>query len=399
MNVLMVLSLGFDRPGPSLHLLFAVMRGLTARGDRLHIIQKLSGGDAEGIPADILGTGLVTTVGIEMPMVGKNNFIGRYAQSLAYARRAAKAMAGRYDLVYIHSCQTLAPLVRAARRRCPGAKVLVNVQDIFPLNAAAIGVMKKGGLPYRLFAGAQAWAYRRADGIITLSRDMQEALTGEGGRAIEVIPPWTYADDLRAVPEEENAFLREHPELTGLFRVVYAGNIGQMQNVEIVLDAAEHLRERVDICFVVVGGGARAETLRQKAEDMGLSNVRFYPMQSAERAVDVYSMAHVNLITLAPGVTRTAFPSKTAICCAVARPILTAVDPGSHYAAMIHGIPGCRSVPAGDARAFAEAVTDLAARQRDLCPGARDLYARELGMRDGVARHLAFFDKLKGDTP
>ena len=43
MNVLMVLSLGFDRPGPSLHLLSAVMRGLAARGDRVHVIQKLSG--------------------------------------------------------------------------------------------------------------------------------------------------------------------------------------------------------------------------------------------------------------------------------------------------------------------------------------------------------------------
>lgn len=398
MNVLMVLSLGFDRPGPSLHLLSAVMRGLAARGDRVHVIQKLSGGDGPGIPPDVLDTGLVTTVGIDMPVVGKNNFVGRYAQSLAYVRRAAKAMAGRYDLVYIHSCQTLAPLVRAARRRCPGAKVLVNVQDIFPLNAAAIGVMKKDGLPYRLFAGAQARAYRRADGIITLSRDMQEVLAGEGGRAIEVIPPWTYDDDLRAVPEAENRFLREHPELMGFFRVVYAGNIGQMQNVDIVLEAAGHLREREDICFVIVGGGARAEKLRQKAEDMGLPNVRFYPMQNADRAVEVYSMAHVNLITLAPGVTRTAFPSKTAICCAVARPILAAVDPGSHYASMIRGIPGTRSVPAGDARAFAEAVTDLEAKKRDFCPEARELYARELGMKNGVARHLAFFDQLKGDT-
>ena len=176
-----------------------------------------------------------------MPVVGKNNFVGRYAQSLAYVRRAAKAMAGRYDLVYIHSCQTLAPLVRAARRRCPGAKVLVNVQDIFPLNAAAIGVMKKDGLPYRLFAGAQARAYRRADGIITLSRDMQEVLAGEGGRAIEVIPPWTYDDDLRAVPEANRSF--GYPELTGLFRVVYAEHRPNAKCGD-RLEAAGHLRER-----------------------------------------------------------------------------------------------------------------------------------------------------------
>ena len=117
-------------------------------------------------------------------------------------------------------------------------------------------------------------------------------------------------------------------------------------------------------------------------------------MQNADRAVEVYSMAHVNLITLAPGVTRTAFPSKTAICCAVARPILAAVDPGSHYASMIRGIPGTRSVPAGDARAFAEAVTDLEAKKGSVPRGPTRMPGNWACGRRGPAPCL--FDKLKG---
>ena len=73
-------------------------------------------------------------------------------------------------------------------------------------------------------------------------------------------------------------------------------------------------------------------------------------MQPSEMAVHVYSMAHVNLITLAKGVTATAFPSKTAICCAVGRPILAAVDPASQYGAMIGRLEGCGVVPPGTGR-------------------------------------------------
>lgn len=135
------------------------------------------------------------------------------------------------------------------------------------------------------------------------------------------------------------------------FRVVYAGNVGQMQNVDVLLEAARQLGGEERILLMVVGGGVRAEALKERARDV--PNLRFYPMQPSEMAAHVYSMAHVNLITLAKGVTATAFPSKTAICCAVGRPILAAVDPDSQYGAMIGRLEGCRVVPPGDGAALA----------------------------------------------
>ena len=397
MNMLFVLSLGFDRPGPSVHLLTDLMEALAKRGHTITVLQQNTGGPGEELPPVLRNTGRVRARTIPMAAAAKDNFAARYLARRRYARLAGRRMEGKFDLVYIHSCQNLNDFVRLARRRCPGAKVVVNVQDIFPQNAAAIGLMGPGNPLYRFFYGAQARAYRGADAIITLSPDMKRTLiqAGAAGNKVAVIPPWTYSDAIGPVPQEENAFLERYPEVRDYFRVVYAGNVGQMQNVDVLLEAARQLGGEERILLMVVGGGVRAGALEERAQDV--PNLRFYPMQPSEMAAHVYSMAHVNLITLAKGVTATAFPSKTAICCAVGRPILAAVDPDSQYGAMIGRLEGCGVVPPGDGAALAGWVRRACRPgQPALCPDAQALYHKKLSRAGGLAAHIRLLEGLGG---
>lgn len=397
MNLLFVLSLGFDRPGPSIHLLTALMDALAQRGHTLTVVQQNTGGPGPDLPEELAAGGRIAARTLFMPAPRKQSFAARYLNRRSYARAAARQMAGAYDLVYIHSCQNLNDFVRAARRRCPGAKIVLNVQDIFPQNAAAIRLMGTGSPLYRLLYDAQARAYQGADAIITLSPDMEDTLIRSGADKdkVCVIPPWTYSDHIAPVPTPSNAFLEKYPEARGFFRVVYAGNVGQMQNVEIVLEAARLLADEPGVLFMVVGGGARADSLKERAR--GLANLRFYPMQPPQMAPQVYAMADINLITLAPGVTATAFPSKTAICCAVGRPILAAVDRDSHYFRMIDGLDGCRCVPAGDAGALAQAVRECYLAGSDTSQGALALYRGPLSRQSGIEAHIRLFEQLSGE--
>ena len=396
MKLLFVLSLGFDRPGPSIHLLTALLSALARRGHTLTVVQHNTGGPGPELPKELADAGVAART-IFLPAPRKDNFALRYLNRKKYARAAAHQMAGAYDLIYIHSCQNLNDFVRAARKRCPGAKLVLNVQDVFPQNAAAIRLMGTGSPLYRLLYAAQARAYRGADGIITLSPDMRDTLirSGAAGDKVRVIPPWTYSDDIAPIPPQSNAFLHQYPDALSLFRVVYAGNVGQMQNVEIVLEAARLLAGEPGVLFMVVGGGARAQALKEQAR--GLANLRFYPMQPPELAPHVYAMADINLITLAPGVTATAFPSKTAICCAVARPIVAAVDRDSHYFKLIDGLDNCRAVPAGDARALAEAIRARYRAGTSVSQGARALYRGQLSRQAGIEAHIDLFEQWSGE--
>ena len=278
MNMLFVLSLGFDRPGPSVHLLTDLMEALAKAGPYHHgASAKIPAGRGRNCPLSCAipaGCGPGPSPWRRRP---KDNFAARYLARRRYAHLAGRRMEGKFDLVYIHSCQNLNDFVRLARRRCPGAKVVVNVQDIFPQNAAAIGLMGPGNPLYRFFYGAQARAYRGADAIITLSPDMKRTLiqAGAAGNKVAVIPPWTYSDAIGPVPQEENAFLERYPEVRDYFRVVYAGNVGQMQNVDVLLEAARQLGGEERILLMVVGGGVRAGALEERARDV--PNLLFIP--------------------------------------------------------------------------------------------------------------------------
>jgi len=147
------------------------------------------------------------------------------------------------------------------------------------------------------------------------------------------------------------------------------------------------------VLFMIVGGGAKGDAMAEKARTMGLDNIRFYPMQPSQLAPHVYSMADINLIPLAPGVTGTAFPSKTAICCAMARPVIASVDEDSHYAKILDGCDGCKAVPAGDVKALAQAIRDLYARgAQQRCPGLTSLYQGFLSRERCLAQHIKLFE-------
>jgi colanic acid biosynthesis glycosyl transferase WcaI len=142
---------------------------------------------------------------------------------------------------------------------------------------------------------------------------------------ITIIPPWLDTELIRPLPRQ-NSFSHEH-KLDRKFVVLYAGNLGLTQGLEVVLAAARRLANEPEILFVFVGDGAGKEQLIRRA--YGLDNVRFLPFQPRGRVPEMLASADLSLVVLKRGIGSSCLPSKIFSILSSARPVLACVDKNS----------------------------------------------------------------------
>ena len=346
----------FDRRTPSEHLLVAIVEALYRNGHTVHIIQKDTGGDLPKLPVPLQKLG-VTTDCIPTKLADKGNFIARYIVELKYVWRSRKFLKKHRDsgAVFNQSSNVAGFMAFFVKRIMPRARLTYNVQDIFPENAAYTGSAK--GIVYQVLSAEQRYAYRHADQIITISEDMKDLLVEKGADAdkTHVLYNWSYQDEPYDPEKMENSTIRRmFPR--DKFNVVYAGNIGVMQNVDVVVDAARLMQED-SVQFHIIGDGVYKEKLIQKAE--GLENIRFWPMQPSSLAPNIYSMADINVIPLAENIYRTALPSKTATCLACQKPIIFCFGEQSKFGTWMNEVAECPTIGSKDAAALVQKILDI----------------------------------------
>jgi colanic acid biosynthesis glycosyl transferase WcaI len=261
---------------------------------------------------------------------------------------------------------TLGPAGRAVAtaRRVP---LVFNIQDVFPDVAVELGLLKG-----RRVIAAASWlertSYRLSDAVTVLSDDLADnvrtKLTSglDAERAdreaakVRVIPNFVDTDRIR--PDDRENSYRADYGLSGRKVVMYAGNVGFSQSLDLVLLAARSFAvTRPEVVFVINGGGAARPELEAAAAD--LPNVRFVDMQPAERLPEVLAAADVHVVPLRAGLAWSSVPSKLYSILAAARPIVASVDEGTEVARTVERAGAGISVPPDDPAAFTAAVGRL----------------------------------------
>ena len=354
MKVLFWLFIGLDRQETSEHLLVSVIEQLCKSGNEVHILQKNTGGDLPSIPSRLSGCP-VTTTSIPFEKAAKGNFIARYLKELSYISKCKKYFNLGYDAVFIQSNTVAGFAVKALSKKLPNARITFNVQDIFPYNLMYCGRIKQNGLLFKLLAKEQRYAYAHADHVITISEDMKDTLVNDGVNEdkISVIYNWSYQNEPYVnidTSPVSNMFDKQ------FFNVVYAGNIGMMQNVDILIEAAKLMKEDKTVWFHIIGSGIYKDKLEAKACDYGIRNISFWPIQKPELAPIIYSAADVNVIPLAKNIYRTALPSKTATCLACQKPVIFAVGIDSKFMQKVKEDAGCHVVESDDPEGLVLAI-------------------------------------------
>lgn len=279
------------------------------------------------------------------------NIITRYIRdTLTNIREARGIMKSDADVLFEDVSYSSFWSVRAAKKS--GMRVIAMLQDVWPDNAVQSGLIKNGGMLYRYFEFWQRYVYKHADKIICISDDMKDFIASKGVDAIkiEVIYNWGFSDDTVNIQWEDNEFVKKY-ELEKDFYAVYAGNIGKMQNVELIVRAAMKMPETK---FLIIGDGAKREEIEKKAA--GVENIRMLPLQPSELAEHIYSMAGVNIIPLVEGGPKTAMPSKTGIVLSCGRPVIFCFGSGTRFAEMVDKYGAGTSVSATDENELVKAI-------------------------------------------
>lgn len=267
----------------------------------------------------------------------------------------------RSQYAYIVSPQLTFAWVASLVARAMGVRFTLIVQDVMPDAAVELGMLQNPvmiAISRRLARSV----YNSAAEISTLSDGMRKRiarLCGDPSR-ITIVPNTIDADELVSPPIEENEFRRRFvPD--GVFAVLHTGNMGQKQDLDLLLNAAAALRDDPSVQFYVFGDGAERERFLRRRSELGLTNVHHHPLQERWLLPHMLAGADTVLVSQLPEVTDLVVPSKLLTAMGAGAAIVAACHPESEVARMIREADCGLLAPASDTAEFVNALRALRA--------------------------------------
>lgn len=261
----------------------------------------------------------------------------------------------KFDLVFVYApspiLQAIPAIFLGWIKRAP---VILWVQDLWPESMEATGYVTNR-YALRAIEAVVRFIYRRTDLLLVQSPAfISPVLRLAPGKIVKYYP--NSVDEEPSGSSELN--LPDVPGLGEAFTVLFAGNIGNAQAVEVIIEAATLLKERSDIRFVILGEGSRRNWMLQMAAQRNLANVYLPGRFPVETMPGLMQKASVLLVTLADrDIFRATIPSKVQTYLAAGRPIVACLN--GVGADVVREAGAGFAVPAEDARALAEAIVRL----------------------------------------
>ncbi|GAW93292.1 glycosyltransferase family 4 protein [Calderihabitans maritimus] len=229
------------------------------------------------------------------------------------------------DVILASSPHLLAPIAGWVLSLLGPSRFILEVRDLWPDALVAMGLRNRPAI--WLMRKMELFLYYRSQKIIVLSEGIRERLIARGispDRVI-LIPNGVYLERYRILHSPET--VRHTFGFNGRFVCLYAGAIGPINGLEVVIKAAWLLRESPDFLFVLAGDGPERKRLEKMACEYSLANVKFLGSLSKEVLPSLLNAADVLLACSAPvELFRMVRPNKLFDYLAVGRPIVSNID-------------------------------------------------------------------------
>lgn len=355
---------------PTGEVITRIVLELAARGHELHVVTALpwyrehrieDGWDGKWVRRERTDWGSITRVH-PFPGTDKRNLVRRALgfagfSVLAGLETLRAGGTGRVDAVIAMSPPLTLGLTGWVTHLVRRGPLVFNIQDVFP-DAA----VETGAITNRRIIAAARWlekvSYHRSAAVTVLSDDLRDNVAAKVAPAhrqkVRVIPNFVDTDFIR--PADRMTSFRAELGIGTEPVVLYAGNVGFSQSLEMVLDAATRFP---DVAFVINGDGAAAASLREQASSS--PNVRFTGYQPKSRVPEVLATGDIHLVPLRKGLGRVSVPSKTYSILAAGRPVLAAIDPGTEVPRMLAASGGGVAVPPDELEDFCAALVTMLA--------------------------------------
>ena len=180
-------------------------------------------------------------------------------------------------------------------RRIP---FVTEVRDLWPASAVQIGVVQNKQL-IRVMAWMEKTLYNHSSKIVALTEGIRTDICDRGWPREKVKLVTCGVDQETLYPDFEAAdMIRNHQGWKDKKIVLYFGALGEANNIPVIIRAAERLRERLDIVFVLVGDGMYRKATEEQRSAKKLDNLLILPPVPKEQARSFISAADLCLVTL-----------------------------------------------------------------------------------------------------
>src|SRR6185436_1797224 len=197
-------------------------------------------------------------------------------------------------------------------------------------------------------------------------------------------------------PQVDGSSIRSELKLQDKFVVLYAGALGQANDIDTILRAAQRLNGEDEIRFVLFGDGKERPRLQSEAERMKLSNVIFAGVRAKKEMPLVVASADVCLAILQDiSMFRTTYPNKVFDYMAAGRATVLVIDGVARQ--LIESSNGGVYVQPGDDERLAKTILELSrdpTRVQQMGRNARDYLVKHLDRRDKLNETLQFLQSL-----
>jgi glycosyltransferase involved in cell wall biosynthesis len=260
---------------------------------------------------------------------------------------------------------------------------VLEVRDIWPESIAAVGAIRNRAL-LRVLEWLERRMYRAADRIVAVGNGYRRKILEKVPIPERVSVVTNGVDLQKFIPADPDARFLHMWELEGKFVCSYIGTIGMAHGLEVVVDAAQMLRERgrSDICFCLVGEGAARGRLQEQVRQAGLqSTVVFTGRLPKSEMPAALASSDACLIHLKNcELFQTVLPSKLFETMAMGRPIIMGVAGEARQ--IVNWANAGLEMQAGSAQSLVECVETLADQ-----PGLASEFGRSA--RAVVAEHFS----------
>ncbi len=228
------------------------------------------------------------------------------------------------DLIIATSPPLLVALTGYFISRVKKTKLLLDIRDIWPDSAVAVGALRHRTILYFISKKLERFLYNRANLITSSVYGLCERIRKSTKTPVFHLPNTVLLTDFK--PGYHGDRIKQKYGLNGKFIVLYSGNHGLAQGLEFILQSALLLKRFEDILFLFVGEGVKKVYLEEQKRGLGLNNVIFLGKKTHKEMPDIINISNVCLVPLKKNeLFLNALPSKILEYMALQKPIILSV--------------------------------------------------------------------------
>jgi glycosyltransferase involved in cell wall biosynthesis len=282
---------------------------------------------------------------------------------------------------------TNASLVSWAKKKFQCSSYLM-LKDIFPQNAADIGIMKKNSPIFKFFKYKEKKLYESADIIGCMSEANKLYITNHNPwlneEKIELFPNTKkITDDIEPVTLE----MRQKysiPEDACVF--LFGGNMGKPQYVDLLSQAIIDCKNDQGIFFLFVGRGTERYILENTIKSESITNAKVIENLPRDQYEQITKESDVGLIILDPRFTIPNYPSRILSYMEYSKPVIAATDKSTDLKDLIEKSKCGEWVWSGDKDEFVEAIRRMSKSPllKEMGSNGRNYLERNFSLKSSV---------------